>query len=327
MTRFQQGDRTGALAAFERAAEIDPLDAETWNNLGVLYLDAGELTRALESWDRALAIRSDYADALNNRALARQKSGNRTGALEDFDRADAHAQGRFHGIVLHNRGVLRVEMGDHEGAFHDFDLALRVRPGHVPTFLHRARLHKERENLTQALADCTSALALLPRAASAPALTQRGGIHALRGAFAAAIADYDLALEIDPSFFPAYIGRGHARYHIGNPQSILDYHKALEMDLSRAVAALATHFLHLAHTRPEQSIAYTRSLLQRNARDWLSHARLGMILVALGRDDEASTYLATYRENVASATLDLILRKIREVRENGSSSADHQDDW
>lgn len=55
-------DTPSALAAYRRASELDPDDADGWNQLGALYLRTGDLDDAITAWERVLALGNRSAD-------------------------------------------------------------------------------------------------------------------------------------------------------------------------------------------------------------------------------------------------------------------------
>lgn len=65
-----EGRQQEAIAAFQKAVELDPNYAEAHYNLGVNYSRADRYGEAIESFKRALAARADYPEALYNLGLA-----------------------------------------------------------------------------------------------------------------------------------------------------------------------------------------------------------------------------------------------------------------
>ncbi|HUS96471.1 MAG TPA: tetratricopeptide repeat protein, partial [Hyphomicrobiaceae bacterium] len=65
-------DTQSALSAYRKAAELDPDDAEGWNNLGRLLHRVGEIDRAIEAYERVLAL----GNRSSNKAVTAVASGN-----------------------------------------------------------------------------------------------------------------------------------------------------------------------------------------------------------------------------------------------------------
>jgi tetratricopeptide (TPR) repeat protein len=75
-TALIQLDRASeAVAAFDRAIELDPNLAEAWNNRGAALWQVRRFEEALASVERAIQIQPNYADALGLRQQMRQQLG------------------------------------------------------------------------------------------------------------------------------------------------------------------------------------------------------------------------------------------------------------
>lgn len=67
--RRRQGDFLGAIEAFERAMEIDPLSAIAAENTAITYAALGEFAKAERYLDKAIALRPDYSRPYGRKAL------------------------------------------------------------------------------------------------------------------------------------------------------------------------------------------------------------------------------------------------------------------
>lgn len=73
---YQQGRKEEAVLEFLKAAEIDPSDATTFNNIGAIYGELGDYEKALTYLHEALAIDPDLATAKRQvRALEARMQG------------------------------------------------------------------------------------------------------------------------------------------------------------------------------------------------------------------------------------------------------------
>ncbi|MBI4323357.1 MAG: tetratricopeptide repeat protein [Candidatus Omnitrophica bacterium] len=79
--RQQQGDREGALAAYQKAAALDPSYPTPLNDAGVLLEGMGRLEDAKLAYERALAIDPNYLEAHSNLAMAHERLGEREKAI------------------------------------------------------------------------------------------------------------------------------------------------------------------------------------------------------------------------------------------------------
>ena len=85
----KQGKTDAAVANYNKAAALDPEDAEPLNNLGQVLTDAGRLPEALEAFRGAVVAAPCMVPALVHLALALQRSGKVTEALPFAQRAAA----------------------------------------------------------------------------------------------------------------------------------------------------------------------------------------------------------------------------------------------
>lgn len=72
MALGNEGELTGALQCFERAADISPLNPSAWNNKGAILMEQEKYQLALDCFNRALLIDSTNEAAMKNRENALQ---------------------------------------------------------------------------------------------------------------------------------------------------------------------------------------------------------------------------------------------------------------
>lgn len=73
-----------AISNYKRAAGLDPLLAEAFNNMGNLYLTQARLNEAIASYSQALKIRPSLVHAHYNLGLALKKLGNIPASVQKF---------------------------------------------------------------------------------------------------------------------------------------------------------------------------------------------------------------------------------------------------
>ncbi len=79
-----QHDFDGAIAAYNRAIEIDPRDTNSWTHRGFAKLANGDLAGAMADLDHAVAKPTQQGSPYIFRGIARMVARNWTGALDDF---------------------------------------------------------------------------------------------------------------------------------------------------------------------------------------------------------------------------------------------------
>lgn len=80
----QSGAAGEAASLFRQAVELNPTDAETWNNLGVVLARQGEVSDASDAFRRALALRPAHAEAHRNFAVVLDRRGRTSEAIMHY---------------------------------------------------------------------------------------------------------------------------------------------------------------------------------------------------------------------------------------------------
>ena len=82
-----RNDFWGALRSLNRAIELDPQSAPSYNARGYAYLRLHSFANAIVEFSSAIRLRPNYTNAYQNRAIARRHLGDEEGAAEDDRRA------------------------------------------------------------------------------------------------------------------------------------------------------------------------------------------------------------------------------------------------
>jgi len=92
--RQRQGDLEGALAAYQKAAALDPSYPTPHNDAGVLLEQMGRLEEARQAYERALVIDPNYLEAHANLAMLHERLGEKEKAifhwLKRYQLGEAH---------------------------------------------------------------------------------------------------------------------------------------------------------------------------------------------------------------------------------------------
>jgi Flp pilus assembly protein TadD len=76
-----------AIASFEQALEIDPDDAQTWNDRAHALLKLKKWDEALDSWERAIAIHPNFYQFWYNRGYVLEKLGRAEESIASYEKA------------------------------------------------------------------------------------------------------------------------------------------------------------------------------------------------------------------------------------------------
>lgn len=123
MVRYELGDLSGALADRELVVELLPHSARAWSALGCVRDIAGDPAGGFVAADRALQLDTRHAYAWQNRARARLHLGDLEGAAQDVEKA-LELDPR-NGWAWHTRAAVRLAQDDLAGAEADLSQALR----------------------------------------------------------------------------------------------------------------------------------------------------------------------------------------------------------
>jgi tetratricopeptide (TPR) repeat protein len=79
-----QQRRPGRIADFTKAIEINPHDADNYNNRGIAYRANIQIDRAIEDYSKAIEINPRDANAYYNRGAAYRAKNNIDLAIADY---------------------------------------------------------------------------------------------------------------------------------------------------------------------------------------------------------------------------------------------------
>jgi tetratricopeptide (TPR) repeat protein len=259
--KAKNGDLDGAIADFDRAAELDPKNDAPYYNRAQARRLKNDTAGAIADYTKAIELGSTNPAAYNNRGNARVETKDRDGAIADYTRAIELKPD--YARAYYNRAVLKKEKGDKAGAAADFKRARQLDPqlvseessadsidhgiakgdekespasaGTVEDSFNRAGAKKAVGDLDGAIADYDRAIQLDPK--DAAIYNNRGLAKQAKGDFNAAIADFNRAIELNPKDAVAYSNRGNTKGDKGDLDgAILDYNHSIRVNPKYAYA-------------------------------------------------------------------------------------------
>ncbi len=122
VTKYNSGDKQGALADYNQAIQLNYNYALAYVNRGVVKSTLGDSPQerlrqrqgAIADFDRAISLDRNYAQAYNDRGAVKYELGNKRGAIDDYNRAIS-IDPKF-AEAFYNRGATQSELGDKRGA-------------------------------------------------------------------------------------------------------------------------------------------------------------------------------------------------------------------
>ncbi len=236
MIQHEEGMLRPALQCYLRALELDPEQSKILCNLGALQFQLGEFQNSVDSLNRAVGIKPDYARAWDNLA----------GSLCALDQL-AEAERCCHRALnfkpdypdpFFKLGTIYFQQSRMEEAERAFRKVLEVNPGYPLAGHYLAMVLARTNRLKDAIEACEIA-ASPPGETELPSLawTEMAFHRYERGEYAEAIRAYEKALTFTPERAMIWLDAGVAHQQLGElDQARRHYEQAVELDpdLARA---------------------------------------------------------------------------------------------
>lgn len=167
-------------------------DAIAYFNRATSRYDLGDREGAIADYTQVLKTYPDDDVTYNNRGLARYDLGDKAGAIADFEAAIQHHPHSY--MAYCNRGVVRSELGDKLAAIEDYTHAIQLQPDYAPPYFYRGLARTRMQNRSGAIQDYSEVIRLQPD--DAAAYLYRGLAYAKLGQSTDAIQDLQQAAQL-----------------------------------------------------------------------------------------------------------------------------------
>jgi tetratricopeptide (TPR) repeat protein len=185
----QEEDAEGALADYNRAVSLEPLNPTFYRNRAALHYKEERTAEALKDVERSLELDPRFAQSYYLRGAIKERTDGEGAGLPDWELATTYEPGEAE--ILNARGLLRNTLGDAEGAIADYTAAIAALV-EKPIYHHnRGATFEARSEWLAALADLSAALEIDPD--HEPTLARRAGVLLRLRRYRAAISDYERA--------------------------------------------------------------------------------------------------------------------------------------
>lgn len=144
---------------------LDAQDGAAYFNRAATRYELGDRQGAIADYTEVLRINPNDDVAYNNRGLARYDLGEKGAAIADFE--DALQRNAQNYIASFNRGYIRAEQGDKLGAIEDYTYAIQCNPDYAPAYFYRGLARTRMQNKLGAIQDYTEVIRLHPDDAGA----------------------------------------------------------------------------------------------------------------------------------------------------------------
>nr|WP_242016896.1 tetratricopeptide repeat protein [Trichocoleus sp. FACHB-46] len=154
-TRYEIGDKSGAIADYTQVLQIDPHNDVAYTNRGVARYDLGDSAEAMADFDQAIQRNPDNSVAYCNRGFICAELGDKLGAIEDYSQAIALSPDDA--TTYFYRGVARTRIGNKLGAIEDYTQAIGLYPEDATAYLYRGLARAKLGDTPGAIADLQQA--------------------------------------------------------------------------------------------------------------------------------------------------------------------------
>jgi len=236
MIKHEEGMLHPALECYLRAIEVDPEQSKIWCNLGALQFQLGDFQKSVDSLNRAVALKPDYARAWDNLAGS-------LCALDQLAEAErcCHRALNFkpdYADPFFKLGTIYFQEGRMEEAEKAFRKVLELSPGY-PLAGHYLAIVLARTNRLKDALDICETAATPPGETELPSLAwNEMAFHRYeQGEYAEAIRAYEKALTFTPERAVIWLDAGVAHQQLGEfDKARRHYEQAVELDpdLARA---------------------------------------------------------------------------------------------
>ena len=188
------GKNDEAIAAYQRAIELDPKDAYPHNGLGNVYWALGCYDEAIAAYQRAIELDPKVAAPHNGLGNVYAQMGRYDEAIAAYQRAielDPNYAHPYHGL-----GNVYSDLGRYEEAIAAYQRAIELDPKDAYPHNGLGNVYRALGRYEEAIAAYQRAIQLDPK--DAYPHNRLGSVYADLGRYDEAIAAYQRAIQLDP---------------------------------------------------------------------------------------------------------------------------------
>ena len=144
-----QRETLRAIQSYQKAIELNPAYVEAYNNLGIIYQEAGDLDKAFQIYQKVTEINPQYEKAYNNLGIILHLKGRLEEATAAFQKALTLNPNNVESLI--NLGVLFRKQGQSDKGIEFYQKALAINPLRGETHYNIGLLYDEMENIDLAV--------------------------------------------------------------------------------------------------------------------------------------------------------------------------------
>jgi protein O-mannosyl-transferase len=283
----KEGQVDEAFAHFQKAFKINPDNAETHNNLGIVFDQKGRVDEAIAQYQEALQIKPDFTEAHFNLGIALLQKGRVDEAIFQYQKAlqtsPDYAAARL------NLGNALLRKGSVDDAIAQYRQALQIKPDLEEAHYNLGNALLQKGSMDEAISQYQQALQIKP--ADAEARNNLGTALLQKGSADEAISQYQAALQINPGYAEAHRNLGLALARKGRPdEAIAHFQQALKIRPGFAGVRINLGNVLLQQGRLDEAIRQYQEALQSDPDNGDTQNNLGNLFLQKGKEDEAMAH-------------------------------------
>jgi len=210
-----------AIKMYEKAIELDPNNADAYNDLGIIYSDIGQYDKAIDYYSKVLEKNPQHKYAIHNIGLAYEKKGDIQKALEYFKSSDSKTDLAYAYNALGN--IYLEQQKDYDKALEYYKQALVADPDYKYAIRNSGLAYQGKGEIEKALEYYEKSIDIDPEFTDAYNII--GNIYLdAKNDPDKAIEQYQKAIALDSNYKFAYYNIGLANERKGNFDKAIEYY-------------------------------------------------------------------------------------------------------
>ncbi len=273
-----------ALAAFERAIQLDAKDATVHNGKGLALTELKRHAEALAAFERAVQLDPNFANACINLGLTLYNLNRYGEALTACDRAIRleSSNATFYNL----KGLALAGLGRNQEALAAYEQTVQLNPNLAIAYSNKGLALSNLKRYEEALAACEQALRLNPNLTIA--YNNKGGVLLALMRYEEALAAFERAVQLDPHFFKAYGNKVSTYYHLKRYKEALSTcEQAIQLEPKNALMHNFKGNILLALHHYGEALAAYEQAIRLDPKFATAYSNRGNVLCILRRYREA----------------------------------------
>jgi tetratricopeptide (TPR) repeat protein/ADP-heptose:LPS heptosyltransferase len=231
---YKQSDRISeSLMAIENAIKVNPLDAESYYNLGNTLIQISKLKESASAYKKAIELNSEYFDAYNNLGVVLRE-------LEELDQSKEIYKKIIklkpdYAEAYNNLGIIFFKTKELNNSEISYKKAIKLNPKYPEAYNNLGVTLRELDRLDESISFQKKAIELKPNYAEA--YNNLGVTYNKCNKLDESEANYQKAIKLKSNYVEAYYNLGLVQRKQGKlEESVSSYKKAIELKSNYAEA-------------------------------------------------------------------------------------------